>query len=56
MGVPTPGIVVSVGLWRPLLAMKAVTLVQNDTSAALVVARRLAPRSPTMNSPQPSLV
>ena len=43
-------IVVSVDLWRPLLATRAVTLVQTDFSAARGVARRLAGRAPAMNN------
>ena len=56
MGFPAPGIVVSVDFERPLLATRAVALVQTDASAALGVARKLAGRAPTMNCPQPSLV
>ena len=40
----------SVGLWRPLLATRAVALVQTDASAALGVARRLAGRTLAMNN------
>ena len=42
------GIVVSVYLWRPLLATRAVALVQIDASGALGVARKLAGRPPTI--------
>ena len=43
-------IVVSVDLWRLLLATRAVALVQTDASAALGVVRRLARRTLAMNN------